>query len=57
MVNPMEKSRYFVDDEMRYVNPYDYEYKTFTKGRWINKQVFEVFKNEFKAYSSEYYVN
>ena len=43
-------------DGMRFVRPYEYEFKTFTKGRWIGRPIFEVFKCEFKAYTPEYYV-
>ena len=52
----MEKTNYFFNKGMRYVNPYDYKFQTFTKGRWIGRSILEVFQSEFKAYSAEYYV-
>jgi len=40
---------------MRHVMPYDYQFPTYTKGRWIGREILEVFSAEFQAYTKEYY--
>lgn len=52
----MEKQIYKIENGLRYVLPYQHQFKTFTKGRWIGKSIYEVFVSEFKAFSPEYYV-
>ena len=39
----------------RFVQPYAYTFKTFTKGRWVGKPILHTLTKEFKAYSPEYY--
>ena len=38
---------YLVKADVRYVVPYKYEYKTFAKGRWIGRKIFDVLSSEF----------
>mmetsp|Transcript_7583 Transcript_7583/g.14218 ORF Transcript_7583/g.14218 Transcript_7583/m.14218 type:complete len:329 (-) Transcript_7583:2559-3545(-) len=40
---------------LRCVIPYDYNYQTYCKERWRDRPLLEVFTQEFKAYSAEYY--
>lgn len=47
--------KYILRDGLRFVKPYDHEFKTFAKRRWIDKKLHDVFQTEFKAFSSEYY--
>jgi tRNA pseudouridine synthase 9 len=42
-------------DGYRRVEPYDYTYETFAKGRWIGQSIASVFKAEFRDRSWEYY--
>jgi RluA family pseudouridine synthase len=59
-VTSMESSYYYFDYsvegvKLRFVKPYDYEYKTWCKMRWRDKPLYDVFSTEFKAYSADYY--
>ncbi|CAL8286920.1 unnamed protein product [Lota lota] len=49
-----ETTHYF-EGGLRKVHPYYYDFKTYCKGRWIGKTLLEVFKNEFRSESIEYY--
>ncbi|KAM6912253.1 pseudouridylate synthase RPUSD2 [Xenentodon cancila] len=49
-----ETSCYF-EGGLRKVTPYYFDFKTYCKGRWVGKTLEEVFKNEFRAESIEYY--
>lgn len=51
-----ESEIYILTKEFRTVKPYQYEFTSYVKGRWIGKPIFEVFSTEFLAYSQEYYV-
>lgn len=56
----MESSYYYFDYSaegirLRFVKPYDYEYKTWCKMRWRDKPLYDIFSTEFKAYSADYY--
>eukprot|EP01083_Nonionella_stella_P093187 261016_1 len=55
----MEKipSYYFFLNGYRYIAPYDYEYRCFAKGRWFNREIYEVMTTEFVAYDATYYKN
>jgi len=50
-----EKPTYIIKDGFRYVEPYKYEYITYTKKRWLNRKLIDVFASEFKKYSRGYY--
>ena len=41
----------------RMVEPYVYEFRTFAKARWFNRELLEIFTTEFGANSLEYYVS
>lgn len=47
---------YTKDKFFRYVNNYEYCFKSYTKQRWLGRKIYEVFTTEFKAFSEEYYV-
>ncbi|XP_030212555.1 pseudouridylate synthase RPUSD2 [Gadus morhua] len=49
-----ETTHYF-EGGLRKVHPYYYDFKTYCKGRWIGKSLLEVFKDEFRSESIEYY--
>lgn len=46
---------YAKDKLFRYVVNYEYCFRTFCKGRWLNRNIIEVFQNEFKAFQKDYY--
>lgn len=52
-----ENDMYILTKDFRIVKPYEYEFRTYVKGRWIGKPLFEMFSSEFLAYSQEYYVD
>jgi len=47
---------YYFEDVYRYVETYHHTYRTFTKKRWINMKIIEMFTKEFQAYDYAYYV-
>ena len=58
---PNDKCEYEIRTEngkyTRYVKPYFQEFKTFAKGRWIGREVLEVFCREFGAHPPSYWKN
>ena len=52
---PTKRPEYYIENGLRKVRPYLYQYQTFTKHRWIGKTLLEVFKSEFKAKPINYY--
>ena len=55
----MEKKEiptYYIKNGFRFVEDYEYCFKTHAKIRWKDKEIFEVFSKEFLAYTPEYYV-
>lgn len=50
-----DETSYYFENGLRKVYPYYFDFKTYCKGRWIGKSLQEVFKNEFRAESMEYY--
>lgn len=40
---------------IRIIPEYDFCFQTYTKGRWLGRELLEVFANEFIAYEPEYY--
>lgn len=49
------ETSYYFEGGLRKVQPYYFDFKTYCKGRWIGKSLFEVFRSEFRAESIEYY--
>ncbi|XP_031563039.1 RNA pseudouridylate synthase domain-containing protein 2-like [Actinia tenebrosa] len=49
------ETSYFVRNGLRYVTPYHFTFTTHCKGRWVGRQLFEVFKDEFRSEPPEYY--
>lgn len=41
---------------LRFIEPYEFKYQLYTKGRWIGKKILDVLVNEFRQYDSEYFV-
>lgn len=50
-----EETSYYFDNGLRKVYPYYFTFTTYTKGRWVGKTLFEVFSEEFRAYSTDEY--
>jgi hypothetical protein len=52
--------KYFVEAvdhrELQYVRPYTHEYRTWCKERWRDRNILEVFSNEFKLFNRDYYI-
>eukprot|EP00742_Colponemidia_sp_Colp-10_P007539 GILJ01008126.1.p1 GENE.GILJ01008126.1~~GILJ01008126.1.p1 ORF type:complete len:457 (+),score=46.46 GILJ01008126.1:32-1402(+) len=44
-----------ISNGYRQVIPYTYEFRTYTKRRWLGRPIIEVFCSEFQAYNREYY--
>lgn len=41
---------------LRCIKPYYFTFTTHAKGRWVGKQLIDIFKSEFKSNPVEYYV-
>ncbi|GAB65714.1 pseudouridylate synthase [Plasmodium cynomolgi strain B] len=46
--------KYFIKNKLRFVSPYVYTYKLYTKKRWIGKKIADVLTSEFCAYDLSY---
>eukprot|EP00743_Colponemidia_sp_Colp-15_P005858 GILK01006297.1.p1 GENE.GILK01006297.1~~GILK01006297.1.p1 ORF type:complete len:470 (+),score=61.24 GILK01006297.1:31-1410(+) len=44
-----------ISNGYRQIIPYTYEFRTYTKRRWLGRPIIEVFCSEFQAYSRDYY--
>lgn len=44
-----------VEKGLRHVEPYEFDFVTFVKKRWLGRTLFDVFTKEFIAYSADYY--
>lgn len=49
------ETSYYFEGGLRKVHPYYFDFKSYCKGRWIGKTLLDVFKNEFRAESLDYY--
>lgn len=45
------------DRYVRYVKPYFQDFRTFAKGRWLGRELQEVFSTEFGAHPPSYWTN
>ncbi|KAG2173254.1 hypothetical protein INT43_004628 [Umbelopsis isabellina] len=51
----LDTVEYFFENGLRKVKPYYYKYQAFAKGRWIGRQLIEVFETEFRDQTKTYY--
>ncbi|CAG8436998.1 10492_t:CDS:2 [Ambispora gerdemannii] len=51
----LESAEYYLEEGLRKVKPYYFEFQTYAKGRWIGKSISNVFCTEFRDQSPEYY--
>ena len=47
---------YYYEDGLRRVEPYHYTYNTYCKERWRGREILDIFADEFRDRSTEYYV-
>ena len=55
-LRPVYKPKYYFEDGLRRVVPYNYTYNTFCKERWRGKTLIDIFLEEFRDRPEEYYV-
>ncbi|XBW38428.1 hypothetical protein QEN19_004016 [Hanseniaspora menglaensis] len=48
---------YVLDEKYRAVKPYWFTYKTFCKARWRDRNIVDIFTNEFRARKPQDYIN
>ncbi|SCQ16128.1 pseudouridylate synthase, putative [Plasmodium ovale] len=48
--------KYFSKNKLRFVTPYVYTYKLFSKKRWMGKKIADVLTSEFCAYDLSYFL-
>lgn len=44
-------------NNLRFVEPYEFEYQIYAKGRWIGRKLIDVLVHEFRQYNEEYFLN
>ncbi|CAO1371331.1 unnamed protein product [Diamesa hyperborea] len=49
------ETSYYIENDLRKVYPYYFTFTTFTKGRWVNEKILDVFAREFRAHPAEEY--
>lgn len=54
--NPPERHDYIFRNGIRYVRPYYFEFIAHVKNRWAGKTIVDLFTEEFKGRSRDYYV-
>lgn len=47
---------YYLHDGLRRVKPYHFTYNTWCKQRWRGREILDIFRDEFRDRTSEYYV-
>nr|XP_014085618.1 RNA pseudouridylate synthase domain-containing protein 2 [Bactrocera oleae] len=50
-----EETSYYFENGLRKVYPYYFTFTTFTKGRWVDEKILDVFSREFRAHPPEEY--
>jgi hypothetical protein len=48
---------YIIQGPLRKVEPYDFTFVTFAKGRWLHSSLYDVFCKEFRDRSHAYYAS
>lgn len=56
MDKPASESHYVMTTVYRLVKPYEFEFKTYAKLRWLGRSLLEVLIDEYSAYKPSYYV-
>ncbi|SOV14054.1 pseudouridylate synthase, putative [Plasmodium gaboni] len=56
VVDKKFEPKYFVKNKLRFVSPYVYTYKLFSKKRWVGKKIADVMTSEFCAYDMNYFI-
>ena len=46
----------YTSNGLRYVEPYDFEFRTHVKGRWVGMTIIEMCAKEFVAQTKDYYI-
>lgn len=46
-----------IENNMRFIEPYDFKYQLYIKERWLGKKIIDVLETEFNSYSREYFLN
>ncbi|KAL8118498.1 RNA pseudouridine synthase 7 isoform X2 [Apium graveolens] len=55
--NPPQRHDYIFNNGVRYVRPYYFEFISHAKKRWAGKTIVDLFTDEFKGRSRDYYVS
>ena len=44
------------EHNLRFIEPYEFKYQLYTKGRWVGKRLIDVLVFEFKQYDRDYFI-
>ena len=44
-------------NNLRLIEPYEFKYQLYVKGRWVGKELISVLNTEFTSYTYEYFIN
>ena len=50
-----DEPKYYFKDGLRFVQQYDHAFSCHAKRRWIGQKLLQIYSQEFKAFSSDYY--
>ncbi|CDH49293.1 pseudouridine synthase [Lichtheimia corymbifera JMRC:FSU:9682] len=53
--NDLDNVEYVIENGLRKVKPYFFEYRAYAKGRWMKREILNVFKEEFQDRDEKYY--
>lgn len=48
--------KWYIENGLRKVYPYEFTYHTFCKGRWLGKKIKEMYQTEFKSITDNSFV-
>jgi hypothetical protein len=45
-----------IENNIRFIEPYEFKYQLFAKRRWLGKKLIDVLESEFHAFPKEYHI-
>ena len=45
-----------IENNIRFIEPYEFKYQLYIKRRWLGKKLLDVLKSEFHSYNEEYFI-
>jgi 23S rRNA-/tRNA-specific pseudouridylate synthase len=45
------------ENNIRFIEPYEFDYQVYAKGRWVGKRLIDILTHEFSRFNEDYYLN